>query len=180
VPRELVLVTGNLNKVAEAERLLGHKVEHVALDLPELQELDLEMVLRAKVDAAWQALGRPVVVDDTALELHALNGFPGPLIKWLLHAVGPEGVSRIALAQNDPRALSICMLAFFDGERHVFAKGVLEGTLIEKARGDNGFGFDVIFVPEGEERTFAELSSSERDAIGHRGRAWRLLQELLA
>ena len=175
------LVTGNAAKRAEAERILfAHGVSAVecrALDLPELQSLDLLAVLRAKGQAAWTALGRPggrpLVVEETGLELAALAGFPGALVRWMLEAVGAEGIARTALALGDPRAVARCALLWTDGERTVVGEGAAEGTLVLPARGAGGFGWDPVFQPLGESRTYAEVSAAEKDLLGHRGRAWR-------
>ena len=178
------LVTGNAAKRAEAERiLLSHGVDGVechALDLPELQSLDLLAVVRAKGEAAWSALHRPVVVEETGLELAALAGFPGPLVRWMLEAVGAEGIARTALAMGDPRAVARCALLWTDGERTVVGEGAAEGTLVLPARGDGGFGWDPVFQPAGESRTYGELTAAEKDLRGHRGRAWRDLLAKLA
>ncbi|KAB2963360.1 MAG: non-canonical purine NTP pyrophosphatase, partial [Thermoanaerobaculia bacterium] len=102
-PKPLLLVTGNPGKLAEARRLAGRALESVAVDLPEIQSLDLDEVLAAKAEAAFARLGRPLVVEETGLELAALHGFPGPLVRWMLEAVGAEGIARTALALGDPR-----------------------------------------------------------------------------
>lgn len=178
------LVTGNAAKRAEAERiLLAHGVDGVechALDLPEIQSLDLLAVVRAKGEAARAALHGPVVVEETGLELAALAGFPGPLVRWMLEAVGAEGIARTALAMGDPRAVARCALLWTDGERTVVGEGAAEGTLVLPARGDGGFGWDPVFQPAGESRTYGELTAAEKDLRGHRGRAWRDLLAKLA
>lgn len=146
-----------------------------ALDLPELQSLDLQMVLEAKAREAWRRLRRPLVVEETALELVAFGGFPGPLVKWMLEAMGAAGVARAALALGDGRAAARCALRFQDGDEAVVAEGVTAGTLVLPPAGDAGFGWDPVLVPEGESRTVAELGEAEKDRIGQRGRAWRAL-----
>lgn len=185
-------MTGNLDKAVEAERILGYRPEIESLDLPEIQSLDLEEVLLAKARTAWRELcseGRrtPVVVEETGLELSALNGFPGPLVKWMLEAVGAEGVARTGLSLGDPGVAAVCALAYYEGPGarlegeeivHV-AFGRTEGALTLPARGEHGFGWDPVFVPEGETRTYAELAPEEKDEIGHRGRAWRRFREVL-
>ena len=80
------------------------------MELPEIQSLDMEAVLRAKARCAWESVRRPVIVEETGLELAAMNGFPGPLVKWMLEAVGAEGIARTALAAGEPRASSVCLL----------------------------------------------------------------------
>lgn len=196
-----VLVTGNPDKALEAERILGRRPEVESLDLPEIQSLDLEEVLRAKAREARRRLRRPVVVEETGLELSALGGFPGPLVKWMLEAVGAEGVARTGLALGDPGVAAVCALGYLDGydagddageaaedaaeddrdgERFLVGRGRTEGELVLPPRGGLGFGWDPVFRPEGEERTYAELPPAEKDRIGHRGRAWRDFRRVLA
>ncbi len=174
------LVTGNRNKLIEAERILGCRLECEPLDLPEIQSLDLFAVLRAKGEEAWDRLRRPVVVEETGLELPVLNGFPGPLVKWMLEAVGPAGISRTAHALGDPRAIARCALIYMDGETELVADGETRGQLVLEPRGEGGFGWDPIFVPEERQETYAELGSGIKDRLGHRGKAWRRLQRSLS
>ncbi len=175
-----VLVTGNANKLREAERILGFRPEALDIDLPEIQALDLEEVLRAKGEEAWARVGEPLVVEETGLELPALGGFPGPLVKWMLKAIGPEGIARTANALGDPRATARCALLFRSAERTVVASGATSGRLVVEPRGHEGFGWDPVFVPEGFDVSYAELSAAQKDEHGHRGRAWRALRRALA
>ena len=171
-----VLVTGNPGKRAEAERILGCSLECIDEDLPEVQGLDLVEVLRAKAAEAWRRLGRPLVVEETGLELAALGGFPGPLVKWMLQAVGADGIARVGIALEEPGVTARCALAYTaDGADLVIAEGATRGTLVSPGRGGGGFGWDPVFLPEGETRTYGELPAAEKDRIGHRGRAWREL-----
>lgn len=174
-----VLVTGNRGKIAEARMVLGAELEAVALDLPEIQSLDLGEVLREKAEEAWRRIGRPLVIEDVSLELAAFNGFPGPLIKWMLQSLGAEGLARAAAAQGDVRATARCGLFYKDAERSLLAEGVAEGTLITPGRGAEGFGWDPVFLPLEGGQTYAELTGAAKLAISHRGRAWReLMREL--
>lgn len=175
-----VFVTGNIGKLREAERLLGRPIEHVRLDLPEIQSLDLRQVLEAKADAAWRQLGTPLLVDDTGLELAALGGFPGPLVKWLLESVGAGGIGDLAARLGDPRAVARCGLLYADGERRVLAEAAVAGEIVPAPVGGHGFGWDPVFRPAGATGTYAELSDAVKDRIGHRGEAWRRLIDQLA
>ncbi len=177
--RAITLVTGNRSKLIETERILGCRLEHAAQDLPEIQSLDLLAVLRAKGEEAWRRLRRPVVVEETGLSLAALNGFPGPLVKWMLEAVGAAGIARAAHALGDPRATATCALLYRDGNTALIAEGVTRGELVLDPRGDRGFGWDPVFVPEGRRETYAELGPRIKDRLGHRGKAWRRLQRAL-
>ena len=174
------LVTGNPDKLVEARRLCGRRLRSAAVDLPEIQSLDLAAVLEAKGEEAFRRLGRPIVVEETGLELAAMNGFPGPLIKWMLEAVGAVGVARAGLALGDGSARARCRLLYYDGERRETAEGETVGRLVLPPRGDGGFGWDPVFQPAGEARTYGELPAADKDRIGHRGRAWRALIERLA
>lgn len=176
--RRWVLVTGNANKRREAERIVGHRLETAAIDLPEIQSGDLIEVLRSKAEAAWQRLERPVVVEETGLELACMNGFPGPLVKWMLEAVGDQGIANVAIRAGDPGVVARCALMLRGGDREVIAEGATAGRLVLPPRGVGGFGWDPVFEPDGLERTYAELGDEVKDRIGHRGRAWR--QFLLA
>lgn len=171
--RDFVFVTGSADKLREAERILGFPPASFRLDLPELQSLDLREILRAKVKAAYTQLRRPVVVEDVSFELVALNGFPGPMVKWMLEALGAEGLARVAHTLGDPRARAICGIAFHDGERTHFVEGRTEGVLVATRRGSSGFGWDPVFQPAGSALTYAELPPFEKDLVGHRGKAWR-------
>ncbi len=175
------LVTGNRNKLLEAERILGCSIRCEPIDLPEIQSLDLAEVLRAKGEEAWRRLRRPVVVEETGLDLASMNGFPGPLIKWMLESIGPVGIARAAHALGEPRAVARCALIYRDSDTTLIAEGETRGELVLEARGADGFGWDPIFVPEGRRETYAELGAEIKDQLGHRGRAWRALRrELVA
>ena len=157
---------------------MGFALERLALDLPEQQSLDPSEVARSKARAAWEELRRPVLVEDSGLEIAAWGGFPGALVKWLEKSAGLDAIVRMVDAFPDRRARAVCALACFDGESLVEARGETDGLIAPAVTGTLGFGWDPIFVPQGggvRNRTYAELSAEEKDAVSHRGRAWRQL-----
>ncbi|REJ79812.1 MAG: non-canonical purine NTP pyrophosphatase [Acidobacteria bacterium] len=175
-----VLVSGNPGKVAETERILGRALRCRAIDLPEIQSADLRTVLSAKAEEAWRRLSEPLVVEETGLGLAALNGFPGPLVKWMLAAIGSEGIGRLAQRLGEPSAVAECAVCYCDGERRIVGFGATPGQLLGAPRGDGGFGWDPVFVPRWQPLpagqrplTYAELGDAEKDRSGHRGLAWR-------
>lgn len=181
---DLVFLTSNAGKAREASALLGRPVAARALDLPEVQSLDFAEVVSAKAVEAARRLGLAVLVEDSGLALPAWKGYPGPLTKFAVGAVGEAGFARLAHAWGDPRAEAVSTLGLaWPGATAadvVVAEGRVPGSLAPAPRGTNGFGWDVIFVPEGETRTFAEMSAAEKNARSHRARAFAALSRLLA
>ena len=170
-PRVPVFVTGRPEKALEAARL-GFALERVDLDLPEPQSLDPSEVAEAKVRAAFEILGRAVLVEDSGLAVEAWGGFPGALVKWLEKSAGLERIARMLDPFPDRSARAVCAIACFDGETIAAARGVAPGSIAAAPRGTQGFGWDALFVPRGEDRTFAEMSPAEKDRVSHRGLAW--------
>jgi Xanthosine triphosphate pyrophosphatase len=179
----LVFLTSNAGKAREASVLLGRPVEARALDLPEIQSLDFVEVVTAKALAAAEKLGVPVLVEDSGLALPGWKGYPGPLTKYAVGAVGEAGFARLAHAWGDPRAEAVSTLGLaWPGAAPadvVVAVGRVAGSLAPEPRGASGFGWDVIFVPDGETRTYAEMSAEEKNARSHRARAFAALVERL-
>ena len=184
VPPEIAFVTSNPGKAREAEHFLGRPVSAVPSDLPEIQSLDFAEVARAKALAAAAALGRTVLVEDSGLEVAAWGGFPGPMTKWITAGpLGQEGLARMLDPFPDRTATAVSALALArPGDRPdqvLVAVGRRDGSLAPSPRGTNGFGWDVLFVPEGSARTWAEMSPEEKNRDSHRSRAFAALRELL-
>ena len=177
---DLVFVTSNLGKLREAEAVLGIHMDHRTLDLPEVQSLDLEEVVRHKAAAALERLGQPVLVEDTSLELAGLGGFPGPLVRWLLACVGPAGICRIAHSFDDPGATVRCIACAADGSQEIVGVGEVTGSIAVRPRGGGGFGWDSAFIPDGHGGlTYGEMEEAEKNAISHRNLAFINLRKAI-
>jgi XTP/dITP diphosphohydrolase len=194
--RRVVLATRNAGKIAELSRILadvGGGVEIVGLesfpDAPDVPETGLTFadnaLLKARAIAA--CTGLPAVSDDSGLAADALHGMPGVLsARWAGRHGDDTANLELLLGQladtGERGAAFVCVaaLALPDGGGEWTATGVLAGTLTRAPRGGNGFGYDPIFVPEGLSVTTAELAPSEKDAISHRGRAFRAIAPLIA
>lgn len=174
-----VLVTSNLNKWREAERMVGFDLARVELELDELQAESVQVVALAKARAAFAELARPVIVEDAGIELAGLGGFPGPFIKYWEKLGGLESICRTADGLGDRRVRAVCALAICSELGSEVVEGAVDGTLAAHPRGSAGFGWDAIFIPSGETRTFAEMTVVEKDLRSHRRRAWELLRERL-
>ena len=175
----LTLVTSNQNKANQVARFLGVEVAHKGLDLPEIQSLSHEEVVEAKAREAYKMIGSPVIVDDSGLVIDGMKPLPGTFIKWFEVAMGTEGVCRLADAYPDRAATASATVGFFDGTEFISFKGEAKGTIADHPRGENGFGFDVVFVHAGDERTRAELSIEEQDARPIRKTALEALKTYL-
>ena len=167
----VVFVTTRAEKAREAERL-GFRLERLDLELPERQALDPSEIVASKARTAYERLARPVLVEDSGLAIHAWGGFPGALVKWLEKSAGLEALARMLDPFPDRGATAVCAIAYCDGVEILIARGETTGTIAASPRGTNGFGWDVLFVPEGSDRTFAEMSGADKDRISHRRRAW--------
>jgi XTP/dITP diphosphohydrolase len=170
-----VFVTTNENKRREAEKILGIELQKAAPDVPEVQSLDFAEVAKHKARAAREALGSPpypVLVEDSGLVVAAWNGLPGALTRWFLASVGNEGILDM-LSGEDRSARAVCAVAVAgtDGEVRVF-EGVVHGEVAREPRGEEGFGWDPIFVPRGSSLTYAEMGESKHKD-SHRARALR-------
>ena len=173
-----VFVTTNEHKRREVEGILGVELGRAALgprDVPEVQALDFAEVAARKARSAYALLGEPsypVLVEDSGLVIGAWNGLPGALTKWFLSSVGNEGLLRM-LCGGDRRARAVCAVAVTDnrGEVRVF-RGEVRGSVAPEPRGEGGFGWDPIFVPEGSELTYAQMGEAKNED-SHRARAFR-------
>ena len=188
----LVTATANPHKVEEIAAILGDGVE--LLPRPSevgdvVEDADtLEGNARLKAVAICDATGSAAVADDTGLEVDALDGAPG------VHSAryaGPDGDSAANLAkllveldgvpteERTARFRTVALVRRPDGSE-VVTHGVVEGVIIGEPRGDGGFGYDPVFVPvDGDGSTFAEMSDDAKNAISHRGRAFRALKDAL-
>lgn len=170
-----VLVTSNENKWREAIAILGHPIERIALELPEIQASTTAEVALAKAKAAFELLKRPVIVEDAGVELLGLGGFPGPFIKFWEKLGGLKSICSAADGLEDRRAVAVCALGLCNAEGSSVVEGRVQGTIAKVPQGTQGFGWDAIFIPEGQTQTFAEMSADLKNARSHRRRAWELL-----
>jgi len=172
---DLLLVTSNPGKAHEVEAIIGRPVRHLALDLPEIQTLDVAEVARHKALEAFRRAEHAVVVEDTGLYIDALGGLPGALVKWFLEAVGPAGICALVPEFAIPTAVARTAVALCDGGRVVVYTGETRGVIVEEPVGDGGFGWDAIFRPDGSERTFAQMDAAERAVHSMRRQAFEHL-----
>jgi XTP/dITP diphosphohydrolase len=165
---QVSLITGNEGKAREYAALLGIKVQALKEDLVEIQSLDVVHVVERKAEDAYSKFRRPVLVDDTGLALNAWNGLPGALVAWFLGSVGAQGILDMAAGVADRSTTVTTALGYADADGVRVFTGTLQGLLTTEQRGAGGFGYDSIFIPAGENLTFAEMSDEYKNSISHR------------
>ena len=164
-------VTSNPNKVREAQSILGVELERVDLPIEEIQTCNVETAVRHKVEEAYAQLNSPVLVEDSGLIFEAWKGLPGALIKWFENTVGLDGLLRMLEGFPNRNARAVCLVAFHDGRKVYLGRGEVPGRIAQECRGRGGFGWDAIFIPEGQDRTFGEMTLRQKNALSHRRRA---------
>ncbi|KAH9960433.1 Ham1-like protein [Russula dissimulans] len=179
----LVFVTGNAGKLKEVREILAQgtplDIESRDLDLPEIQGTTQEIATE-KCRRAAELIGGPVITEDTALCLAAMNGLPGPYIKFFLRELGHEGLNRMLDGFQTRAAWALCTFAYSagPGTEPVLFEGRTDGTIVP-ARGPTKFGWDPIFEAEDTGMTYAEMEAAHKNAISHRGRALQKLRAYL-
>uniref|UniRef100_A0A0N5AT17 Inosine triphosphate pyrophosphatase n=1 Tax=Syphacia muris TaxID=451379 RepID=A0A0N5AT17_9BILA len=188
--RTLKFVTGNANKLAEVlygfiflvsqvilfKVSFNFHVENVNIDLPEYQGKPDE-IARLKCLAAAERINGPVIVEDTCLCFNAFGGLPGPYIKWFLKELKPVGLYRLLSGFDDKTAYALCTFAYCDGkggEVKLF-RGRTDGCIVEP-RGENYFGWDPCFQPDGYSQTYAEMDRKLKNSLSHRFKALEQLK----
>ncbi len=191
---KIILATHNQGKIREFSRLFAPLgVEIIAsstLNLEEPEETGSSFSDNAllKAHAACKATGLPALADDSGLTVTALNGAPGIYsARWAEQQDGQKDFIKAmtklhdALADSPDRSaafVAVLALVTPEGQEHLF-EGRAEGEIIWPPRGDQGFGYDPVFVPHGDTKTFAEMSATEKQSFSHRAKAFNALREAL-
>lgn len=180
--RHFTLVTGNANKAIEYRAMLpGIEIETESAEIDEIQSDELETIARKKARTAFELLKKPVVVDDTGFYLEHWKGLPGPYMKHFSDKFGRETLLRMLGDATDRRGYAKTCIAYCDGQEEFVVSAEVHGTVTTELRGPEGlFGFDYCFIPEGYDKTFAELGSEIKYQISHRARALQAFKERIA
>lgn len=158
-----VFITGNQHKADYLARQLGIQLNHQKVELDELQSTDLHVIVEHKLRQAYDIVQAAVLVEDVSLEYTALKGLPGPYIKWFINNAGLEASCRILDGFEDRSAIVKTTFGYFDGDVMHFFDSQCPGTISTEPRGENGFGFDAIFIGDGTHVTRAEMSPEENE-----------------
>ncbi|ODV86046.1 hypothetical protein CANARDRAFT_197627 [[Candida] arabinofermentans NRRL YB-2248] len=192
----ITFVTGNANKLKEVVAILSQggsnnegsggdskvgkfTITNQNIDLDELQGT-LEEVTIHKTKQACKFVQGAVLVEDTSLGFDAMQGLPGPYIKWFVKSVGLKGLNQMLDGFQDRSAKAVTTFGYCEGPgcEVLLFQGITEGTIVE-SRGPTNFGWDSIFEPKGTGLTYAEMRGEEKNKISHRSKALAKLKEFL-
>jgi len=176
---KLFFVTGNKHKLEEAQKLLaGFEIEQIIIDVAELQG-EPEEIAREKARIACSKTGKTVFVEDTSLSFNAWNGLPGPYIRSFVEKIGIQNFTRLLSGFDDKTATAMVSIGFCEpGKEPLVFQGSVRGTIV-LPRGADRFQWDRVFVPEGDKRTYAEMTVDEKNNISHRRKAFEKFRDWL-
>lgn len=188
--RAIVFSTHSAHKLAEVQALLRGKINFLSLsdigfhqEIPEPFET-LEENAKAKVEAVYAAVNKPVFAEDTGLFVEALGGKPGVYSARYAGEPSDAEANITKLLQelegaNNRKAYFKTVICFFDGTTFHFVEGICNGTIAPQRSGTQGFGYDPVFIPEGNTLSFAEMVSEDKNKVSHRAKAFQHFMMLL-
>jgi XTP/dITP diphosphohydrolase len=168
---KLYFATSNRNKLREARKILGLRIRQLRMKIVEPQLWSINAVSREKAKQAYAAVRKPVFVEDTAIYIRGLKGFPGPFIYWVRKTVGNKGLLKLMKGVKDRRAEAKAVITHYNGRAFKQFVGSVKGRIAQRERG-GGWGFDPIFIPQGYRKTYGELGEKKNE-VSHRARAFK-------
>ena len=181
IEEKWLFITGNKGKALEAKRFFSF-VETLDLDLEEIQSMEIQKIIAHKLNQARKHLPQGnIFVEDTGLYFEALNGFPGPLIKWYLSSLKNEGIYEVLskLGNLKVEAKTVIGLETCLGEQ-VFFEGTVQGNVVFPRKTDTGFGWDDIFQPEGSLKTLSQMPLEEKFLYSMRAKAFSKMEKYIS
>lgn len=177
-------MTGNAAKADYLKRFCDYPFDHHAVDLPEIQSLDLQEIVEAKAKTAHAILKKPVLVEDVSLVFNALGSLPGPLIKWFLKTLGNAGMAQLVSKYKDRSAVASVCYCLYDGKTAKFFRGSANGRIASEPKGDPKFGWNPIFIPDGQAdeknpKTWAQMTDQEIETTAMRTKPLKDLKKYL-
>lgn len=173
----IYFITGNKGKFEEAQKLIP-SLKQYELDLEEIQSLDPEEVIRHKLLEAFKHKKGEFIVEDTSLFIDSLNSLPGTLTKWFLKSIDIEGIYKLAKLFGT-QAHAITLIGYAQSPTKIkYYKGEIKGKIVPP-KGKNGFGWDKIFMPNGYKKTFAQMTTEDKNKLSMRRLAFKKLAKYL-
>lgn len=167
----LNVLTSNEGKFREYKNNLEpyfREIRMADIGYPEIQANTLEKVVKYILDELSSFA--PLIIDDSGLFIDTLNGFPGVYSSYVMDTLGCEGILKIMDGEENRDAHFECVIGYLNEDKELF-KGISEGKITKKMKGKGGFGYDPIFQPINNEKTYAQMSTQEKNKLSHRGNA---------
>lgn len=175
---KISFITGNDDKFEEASKLIENLVR-LDIDLPEIQELDPHKIIVHKLEQARLQFGGTFIVEDTSLCLDGLNGFPGPLIKWMLQAQSLEEIYDIVAATKNFAATARTLVGYSSKQGEIlFFEGAVRGTIVPP-KGTYSFGWEKLFKPDNAQQSFGFMDRTVKAKYSMRALAFKKLRHYL-
>jgi XTP/dITP diphosphohydrolase len=171
---KILFATGNKHKVAEAGkvgRIYGVRFKRVECSYPEVRSESVREVAEEGARFVYEKIRKLVIVEDSGLFIQALDGFPGAYSAYVFGKLGNYGILRLMEETENRRAEFRSAVAYYDGETLKTFEGAISGAIAGEPRGEGGFGYDPIFVPEGFRKTFAE-DGKIKGKVSHRRKSF--------
>jgi XTP/dITP diphosphohydrolase len=180
---KLIFITSNKGKFREVEQALkprGIRVVQENVPYPEIQADNIEQVVEHALEFLGTTIRGAMILEDSGLFVESLDGFPGVYSAYVFRTLGNPGVIRLMEGVENRKAEFRSCFGYRSGTGEISTvTGLCVGSISTSERGEGGFGFDPIFVPDGETRTFAEMGTEEKNSMSHRGNAMEKLRDIL-
>ena len=181
----LYFITGNKGKFLEAKESFSN-IDYTIIQkdhgYPEIQADSLEEVASYGVNFLKEKFDKPFILEDAGLFIDVLDGFPGVYSKYVFYSIGLSGILKLMenIEDNNRKAVFKSVYAYYEPKKKpLFFIGKCSGIISKKIIGTNGFGYDPIFIPDGEIKTFGQMRASEKNKYSHRGKSLEKLRKFL-
>jgi len=166
----IYFATTNKHKLKEVREILAPiRVEQADIEAPEPRSDSFQEVAEFKARYAWERFRKPLIAEDAGMAINALKGFPGPFSAYVFGKIGNGGILRLMEGKKDRTAKFISVISYLkESSAPVSFIGELKGQISQDIRGENGFGYDPVFIPEGYMKTMGELPPNEKNKTSHR------------
>lgn len=171
---KIYFITGNQGKLIEAKKKFSEiNVQLIQKNIgyPEIQTDTLKKVAEYGINYLKEKLDKPFILEDAGLFIESLNGFPGVYSAYVYYSLGCVGILKLMEAEENRKAIFRSVYAYHNKGKKEFFSGECKGVISEKSIGEKGFGYDPVFIPDGKNKTFAQMSPREKNEVSHRGRA---------
>jgi len=172
--KTIYFVTSNKGKVLEAKKKLSEldiKVIQKDIGYPEIQTDDLKKVVDSGIEHVKEKLDYPFILEDAGLFIDSLEGFPGVFSAYIYHTIGCNGILKLMENVENRKAVFKSVYGYYNNKKKKVFIGECKGFISKETTGNKGFGYDPIFLPVGKNKTFAQMTATEKNKISHRGKA---------